>query len=141
MRDKAKGINWDEVKRRLKESQLGLEKALTATEERRDAVYRRRALELADRQAQAEGPSAALRVLAFTLGAEHYGLELADLVEMLPFARCTPVPGAPPGELDCKVDAADALDRFHDFEHGEAAAIAAVESDGSATRAQISERI
>jgi purine-binding chemotaxis protein CheW len=85
-------INWEDVKRRLETSQ----RALTATEVNLDAVYRARAAELARRGVEHEVATIALRVLVFALGTERYALEFADLVELLPFARCAPVPGAPP---------------------------------------------
>src|SRR5437879_4642246 len=90
-----RSINWAEVKQRLNESQLALDKARADDPERLESVYRQRAAQLADRRAQVSGPVSALRVLVFGLGTERYALEFADLVEMLPFARCTPVPGGP----------------------------------------------
>src|ERR1043166_6935177 len=88
-------IDWNDVKRRLRDSQLALERA----PERTAAILRERAALLADRRAQAETPADVLRVLVFTLGGQRYALPFADLVELLPLTRLTRVPSAPPAVL------------------------------------------
>jgi purine-binding chemotaxis protein CheW len=93
--DTAKRIDWEDVKSRLRNSQLALEKALAPNPERTEAIYRERALQLATRRARTEAGPAALRVLTFAVGADRYGLEFGDVAELLPFASCTPLPGAP----------------------------------------------
>jgi purine-binding chemotaxis protein CheW len=119
MSDRDARIDWSEVKSRLKESQQALEKVLTASPERAEAVFRQRAAQLAGRRVRAEGPTAALRLLVFVLRGERYGLDFGDVVELLPFANCTPVPGAPPqlvgvtnvrGEIRSVVDLGRLLD-------------------------------
>ncbi len=92
-------IDWDVVKQGLREREAALERASTADPERIAEVYARRAAELALRGTNAVAPVAALRVLVFTLGAESYAIDFGDLVELLPFAACTPVPAAPPALL------------------------------------------
>ena len=89
-------IDWSEVKSRLKKSQQALEKALGASPERIEVVYRERAAQLGGRRVRAEGPAAALRLLVFLLRGKRFGLEFGDVIELLPFANCTPLPGAPP---------------------------------------------
>src|SRR3954471_7430010 len=89
-------IDWEAVRRRVRASQEALERALEALPERIEEVYRERAAALAGRGRQDDSSSAVLRILAFTVGPERYGLELGDVVELLPFARWTPVPGGPP---------------------------------------------
>jgi purine-binding chemotaxis protein CheW len=88
------GIDWDDVRRRLAESERALERALDGDPVRLDAAYRRRAERLAARRTEA-APAAeeSVPVLAFGIGAERYGLPLRDLEAVLPFANCTPVPG------------------------------------------------
>jgi purine-binding chemotaxis protein CheW len=121
-------IDWSEVKRRLRESQQALEKALTASPERTKTIYCERAAQLAGRRVRAEGPSTALRLLVFVLRGERYGLDFADVVELLPFAHCTPVPGAPPqllgvtnvrGEIRSVVDLGRLLDLPENDRRGE----------------------
>jgi len=92
-------IDWEETKRRLRTSELALEAALNVTPERLEAVYQQRAAELARRVSQEDANASAMRVLAFLLGEELYALELADVVELLPFAGVTPVPEGPPALL------------------------------------------
>jgi purine-binding chemotaxis protein CheW len=89
------GIDWDEVKRRLRDAEAAREKARADDPERLEGVYRERAARLAARQAQARAPATALRVLVFALGAERFALDFADLVELFPYAGCTRVPGGP----------------------------------------------
>lgn len=119
MNETGRRIDWEAVKKRLQASELALEKALTANEEGLDTVYRQRAAQLANRQVQGAAPATALRVLVFSLGAERYAFEFADLVELLPFVNCTPVPGGPPqllgvinvhGEIRSVVDLGRLLD-------------------------------
>lgn len=88
------GIDWEAVRRRLEASQLALERALTTTPERLEAVYRERATALANRQGQVT--PVGRRVLVFELGQERYGLDFGDVAGIIPFDACTPVPGAPP---------------------------------------------
>jgi len=95
MKEAAKRIDWDEVKSRLRKSQLALEQALTPNPERTAAIYRERAAQLAGRRARTQAGPATLRVLTFAVGADRYGLEFGDVAELLPFASCTPLPGAP----------------------------------------------
>jgi purine-binding chemotaxis protein CheW len=111
-------IDWEAARRRVRASQEALE-ALEARPERIEEVYQERAAALAGRGRQNDSSSAVLRVLAFTVGPERYGLELGDVVELLPFARCTPVPGGPPqllgvmnvhGEIRSVVDLGRLLD-------------------------------
>ena len=59
-----------------------------------EAVFRARAIELAARRESAEVADT-LPVLAFVSGGERFGLALTDLVGVLAFGRCTPVPGGP----------------------------------------------
>ena len=91
-----KQIDWQEVKSRLRKSQEAMDRTLSLDEERTESVLRLRTARLAGRRGQATAPATALPVLVFGLGAERYGIELADLAEALPFAHCTPVPAAPP---------------------------------------------
>jgi purine-binding chemotaxis protein CheW len=95
MREPHQGIDWANVKDRLRRIGLALEQALAHDPERVAAAYRERALELAGRRVRAATGPAALRVLTFAVGADRYGLDFADVAELLPFAHATPVPGAP----------------------------------------------
>ena len=59
-----------------------------------EEVFRRRARQLARRRTVSTR-AATRAVLVFALGAERYGIELSDLLEVLPYTGCTAVPGAP----------------------------------------------
>jgi purine-binding chemotaxis protein CheW len=93
---KRAGVDWEAVRSRLRASEGALEEALTESPERIDAAYRQRAIRLAEGQAGQRSASAGLPVLIFTLAQERYAIELQEVAETLPFAHCTPVPGAPP---------------------------------------------
>jgi purine-binding chemotaxis protein CheW len=95
MNEPSKGIDWAEVKRRLERSALALERALAADPERIAALYRERAVQLGKRRVRAAVQPDLRRVLTFLLGEERYGVEFADVAELLAFDRCTPLPGAP----------------------------------------------
>ena len=98
MSNKPLRIDWDVARRQLEESDAALQSALVASPERIDRIYRERAARLATRQTNIATPVRTVRVLVFSLGAERFGLPVADLAEVLPAMKCTPVPRAP-GEL------------------------------------------
>jgi chemotaxis signal transduction protein len=89
----AKTFNWDQVRTRLRESQVSDDTGVR-DRERIELVYRKRAAALALQRVHAD-TSATFAALVFTLGTERYAIELQDLVEVLPCRACTPVPGAP----------------------------------------------
>jgi purine-binding chemotaxis protein CheW len=95
MSETRRRINWEDVRSRLLASQQALDRVLGADAEDLTALYSARAAQLAARRDQPEGPSTAVRLFVFALGTERYALEFPDLVELLPFDRCTPVPGGP----------------------------------------------
>lgn len=89
---------WHEVRDRLAEIDAGLSGSCAPDQRLIEEVYRRRARQLADRQA-GRAESSTLAVLAFGLGTERYAVELSDLAEVFPYRGSTAVPGAPPALL------------------------------------------
>ena len=71
-----------------------MDEALTESPTRIEAIYRQRAVQLANRQVDLSPASVGLPVLVFRLAQEQYAIELKELAEVIPFAHCTPVPGA-----------------------------------------------
>lgn len=117
MNSSQKTIDWAEVHDRLKKSQLALRQVSSPDPEAIQALYRRRAAQLAGRRSR--DTATTLPVLAFWLGQERYGIRLRDLAEVVPFTGCTPLPGAPPelagavnlrGEIHLVVDLARLLE-------------------------------
>ena len=115
---KRAGIDWDLVRSRLRSSESALEEALAESPERIVAAYRQRAQRLASAQGEPGPVSASLPALVFRLARERYAIELAEVSEALPFARCTRPPGSPPqfrgvinlrGELRAVLDLATLL--------------------------------
>ncbi len=89
-------VNWEQVRSRLRASEEALNEALRAGPQRVQIAYRQRAVRLANTQASTTAISPGLPVIIFRLARERYAIELKDLSEVLPFTRCTPLPGAPP---------------------------------------------
>lgn len=88
-------IDWQAVRRRLAETEKAVERSLSPDATRLRAIRRQRAARLAARQLELQSEPQ-LSVLAFWLGEERCALELTAVAEVLPFRRCTPVPGMPP---------------------------------------------
>ncbi|HXI38848.1 MAG TPA: chemotaxis protein CheW [Bryobacteraceae bacterium] len=86
----SKGFDWSQVRKKLQQSQMSADSDRGRTE----TIYRERAARLASQRAL-PGASPTLGALVFTLGTERYAVDLRDLVEVLPFDSCTPVPGGP----------------------------------------------
>jgi purine-binding chemotaxis protein CheW len=93
---KRPGIDWDLARSRLQESGRALEEAFSESPERVEAAYRLRAARLAKVPVERMSLLPALPALVFRLGQERFAIELKEVAEALPFARCTPVPGSPP---------------------------------------------
>ncbi|WP_130471036.1 chemotaxis protein CheW [Candidatus Magnetaquicoccus inordinatus] len=61
--------------------------------EKRQKILRQRAEEMALPEQSTEEDRQALAVVEFTLGAEHYAIELRHVREIVPFRELTPLPG------------------------------------------------
>ena len=59
-----------------------------------EEIFRRRAQQLADRRTVST-QSITRPVLVFSLGLERHAIEVAELLEVLPYRGCTAVPGTP----------------------------------------------
>jgi purine-binding chemotaxis protein CheW len=92
---KPSGIDWERVRSRLRASERALEEALAESPERIEAAYRERAIRLA-KVGENSRVSAGVPALVFRLARERYAIELEEVSEALPFARCTRAPGSPP---------------------------------------------
>jgi purine-binding chemotaxis protein CheW len=71
------------------------ELVLASEREQMESVWQRRADRLSRRTARARGSGGEVQVMVLGIGDERYGVELADVAEVLAAVRCTPVPGAP----------------------------------------------
>jgi purine-binding chemotaxis protein CheW len=106
-------IDWNEARNRVRRNTAAIEAALAETPERIETAYRARAALLARASAAVQPAAPGVPTLVAVIGAERYAIELHELAEVLPFVRCTKVPGAPPifrgvlnirGELRTVVD-------------------------------------
>jgi purine-binding chemotaxis protein CheW len=93
---KRAGMDWEQVRNRLQASERALAEALAESPARIEAAYRRRAIRLAEGEGDRRPVSEPVPILIFRLAGERYAIELRDLAETLPLARCTPAPGSPP---------------------------------------------
>lgn len=94
MSNERQRIDWDAAKQQLASAESALERALVADARQLDEVYRQRAAQMAKRHTATAASVRTITVLVFSLGTETYGLPIADLAEVLPPTRCTPVPRA-----------------------------------------------
>ncbi|MCL5744336.1 MAG: chemotaxis protein CheW [Acidobacteria bacterium] len=87
-------VNWERLRSRMEESRGRMDRSLDPDAERVRAIFLERAARLA-RLSESPAAQGETSVLVFRLGGERWGVELGSLSEVLPQARCTPVPGAP----------------------------------------------
>src|ERR1700722_7973979 len=76
----------------LRASEVALEDA-AASPAHIEALYRRRAVRLAEMEAHPKPAIAGVPALTFRLAQERYAIELKEVAEIVSFAGCTPVPG------------------------------------------------
>jgi len=88
-------VDWQEVRQRLAAGDAALARVLEVTDERFEALLRERTRRLAMPDLASGSRIAATRVLVARSGSERYALPLARLAGVVPFARWTPVAGAP----------------------------------------------
>lgn len=88
-----KAIDWDTVRGRLADVELGLMAQFTPSPERQQEILRTRARALA--QEAPAAPGASIEVLEFVLAQEHYAIESAWVREVVPLRELTPLPGLP----------------------------------------------
>ncbi|HEV2176743.1 MAG TPA: chemotaxis protein CheW [Terriglobia bacterium] len=94
--DRAGGIDWGQIHRRLEVSQAALERRLTPGREEEQKILRTRAKLLAREQESKRTPGPSLEVVEFLLGYEHYAIESSYIREIYPLRDLTPLPGTPP---------------------------------------------
>ncbi|MBC7532783.1 MAG: chemotaxis protein CheW [Oligoflexus sp.] len=110
-------IDWDAVRERLRANQTALESLFSSRAAKNKLVFQERAEQMAAR-VRKSAESDIISVTTFQLGKERYCLPTVDLKEIIPFAQCTPIPGAPAelkgvvsvrSDLRCVVDLAAVL--------------------------------
>lgn len=90
-------IDWTAAKLRLKAAEAELAHAFDIDGKRSDALLRDRARRLAADERKPTPGTESIRVLTANAGPERYALQLTQLVGVLPFTKCAPVAGGPPG--------------------------------------------
>ena len=97
--DTSQRFNWQTLHSRLEQTRLSSERTSDAAEVRRKRILKQRAVELAGRTETQAETGDQLRVLTFSLSSGQYAFPLADIVEVRPQGKITPVPGGPPALL------------------------------------------
>lgn len=88
-------IDWEAARRRLAELGQALEDTQQLSAERARALLEQRARHLAGVADSEDGAREELEVVTFALSNERYALESRYVLEVVPLADFTPVPGAP----------------------------------------------
>lgn len=118
----AGAVRWEEVHLRLRNSEKLLAETLAGDAGRIEAVFRRRALDLAREDAGArrlEKPDpadAGFPALIFKTHEESCAIALEALAEIVPFRGCTPVPGSAAevlGVINLRGDICPVIDLGH----------------------------
>ena len=87
-------IDWESVRSGLQLQQETLARSEVLDADRLERVYRDRAAAFAARREGVEEKNDAWPALVFRVGDQRYCCPLSALAEVLPWARCTAVPGA-----------------------------------------------
>jgi purine-binding chemotaxis protein CheW len=87
-----KRIDWAAVRQRMAAAEALIGRSLEPDPARIAELLRQRAARLAERRTSAAA-APTVRVLSFWLGEELCALEITAVAEVLPYQRCTPVPG------------------------------------------------
>lgn len=94
-RNRERLIDWDDARRRLAQSAMGMEDALRLSPERARQLMDERARELARVSEEPRPAGEMIEVLTFALGNEAYAIESRYVHGVARFTDFTPVPGAP----------------------------------------------
>lgn len=89
-------IDWADVHRRLDEANQALQREFEPLPERREAILRQRAENMAQLHAAPLEAEETLEVVQFLLAHERYALESAYIREVVPLKELAPLPCVPP---------------------------------------------
>lgn len=89
-----KGLDWDEIHRRLDAAREALNREVTPEEEKQ--ILKARAAALARDSLHGETTEGHLEILEFLLAYERYGIEMSWVRETCPLKDLTPLPCTPP---------------------------------------------
>ena len=88
-------MHWQDLKQRLQQSSLATMADPSRTAQRKQEVYRQRAIRFASRDASARVDAAHVPTLVFALGDQHFGIPLRQVAQVYPTRSLTPVPRVP----------------------------------------------
>lgn len=91
-----KTINWDDVHRRIADTEIAIKKGFQPNSEERDSILKSRAKILARETKEKAEKGEYIEVLEFLLSHETYAVELKYIREVYPLNELTPVPMTPP---------------------------------------------
>ena len=91
----AKATDWDAIKRRLTIAEQALNQGWMTASEKKKAILKARAHDLAAIRNEELGQEEAIDVLEFRLACEAYAVETSYVQEVLAVGTITPLPGTP----------------------------------------------
>ncbi len=88
-------IDWGDVKAQLKKNAAAMKQALDIHPSQVQSIMHRRADRLAQRGCARPNTAEGIPVLVFHIEDKIYGIDLPNVVKVVPRLNCTPVPGLP----------------------------------------------
>jgi purine-binding chemotaxis protein CheW len=92
---KSEAIDWDRIRSRIDSARQVLERGMNAGPEEKKRVLRERAKTLARAPERQREARQYLDVVEFGIAEETYAIEAASVLEVVPLADLTPLPGVP----------------------------------------------
>ncbi|PWB46598.1 MAG: chemotaxis protein CheW [Candidatus Methylomirabilota bacterium] len=96
MSETRQAIDWQEIYSRLAQTRRHLETSERRSLDEVERILRDRAFVLAQPLPEVQSPRELLDMLVCAIAREQYGIEMAFVLEVIPFRELTPVPCAPP---------------------------------------------
>jgi len=90
-----KAVDWQEVRSRLKTTQIALDRESAPTAEQMNKILKQRARILAQEPQTVSSAQDYLDVVEFMLAYERYGIESVYVREVYPLTELVPLPGTP----------------------------------------------
>jgi len=91
----SKGIDWDQVHRRMDDSKAAIEQGFSVSPEEKIRVFKQRARLLSQEAERVEEEENQLEVVEFVLAYENYAIESEYISEVYPLNEFTPIPCTP----------------------------------------------
>lgn len=94
--ERSASVDWNEVKRRLRQARASLAGALIPSPEEKRKILKERARELAQEKGEERAAGECAEIVELLLAGERYAVETAYVREVYPLKEITSLPGTPP---------------------------------------------